>query len=648
MSQNEDTFDTASNPPTAGVGAGSPPEGDSVELREARFRAIFEATAAILFAADPEGHFTCPQREWERFTGLPPDDQLGFGWLQAIHPDDRGRFVREWAEARSKAEVFATEVRIWSREQDEYRECEFRSAPLLRGGRLQEWVGHVVDISELRRAQATALSREAMLSALIEHAPIPIFVKNRDGTYALASRQVAELLIGDPDESMVGLRDEDLMPWRVAQAVRAHDEEVLESRSVRVFEEMVPGTDGQDRWWLATKFTFPSETGDDAIAGVAVDVTERKRLAEERAEAIKRRDDFLAMLSHELRNPMQAILHAVRMVDAEDADVSREAKAIIRRQAHHVSRMLADLLDVSRMVHGRINLNKERVVVERIVDAAVETVRPLAESADVEVLTELESSRVRGDETRLVQVLVNLLRNAVSHSRPGSTVWVRAHLEDSSVVLRVEDEGAGIDPLELERIFDPFYQRAQSIARSEGGLGLGLSLGRTLVQLHGGTLIAASEGSGMGSVFTIRLPSDGRPTNISIPAPPTEAGAPESLRFVVVEDNADSREMLALWLRSRGHQVVSRGDGETGLEAILEERPDIAIVDIGLPGLDGYEVARAVRSRWEGPPLKLVAVTGYGREDDRRRVFEAGFDDHLVKPVEVEVLERLLAQTSAV
>ena len=645
MPTNEDPPRTPSAPPSESGALGS------TRQREARYRTILEATSTVLWAAAPDGRFVSVQPEWSRFTGVGPEDQLNFGWLEAIHVDDRGRFVREWARARSRTDIFVTEVRVWHEGRQEYRECELRTAPLLDPhGAVEEWVGHLLDVSELRRAQAVARQREIMLSALVSNAPIPIFVKDRAGRYVLASRHLTELLTGDPDASLNGRTDEELLPWTVARDVRAHDEEVFESGAIRVFEEMVPGLDGEDHWWLTTKFPLPAREGstEPSLAGVAVDVTERMRLADERAEAIRRRDSFLAMLSHELRNPMQAILHAVRMVDAEQADVSREAKAIIRRQASHVSRMLADLLDVSRMTHGRLTLAEERVAMEQVVEAAVETVHPVAMAADVEIVVEdVQRSRVRGDETRLVQVLVNLLRNAVGHSEPGSQVHVRVEARDGWVIVEVRDGGTGIEAEELERIFDPFYQRPQSIARSEGGLGLGLSLSRTLVQLHEGKLFAESRGLGEGSRFEMRIPIDGSPTKT---IPPAAAPTPTRarLRFVVVEDNDDSREMLVLWLRSRGHEVVAREDGITGLEAILTERPDVAILDIGLPGMDGYTIARTVREKWDGPPLTMVAVTGYGRAEDRAKVFASGFDDHLVKPVEVEILEELLARAAGV
>jgi len=617
---------------------------EPLELREARYRALFEASSTVLWAADPTGRFRSGQREWARFTGMAEEEQLDFGWMAAIHADDRGRFVREWAEARARTEVFVSEVRIWSQTHDEYRECELRSAPLLaEGARVREWVGHLVDVSELRRAQAAVRERDILLGALVENAPVPLFVKDREGRYVLASHVVSELLTGDPEGSVVGRTDDELLPWQVAETIRANDQAVLRSGEVHVVEEMVPN-EGDDRWWLTTKFPLPFDGDEPAsLAGIAIDVTERHRRAEERAEAIRRRDDFLAMLSHELRNPMQAILHAVNLVDAQDADASTEAKAIIHRQAHHVSRMLADLLDVSRMVHGRIDLTTGPVAIERVVDAAVETVRPLALQAGVAVRVDGRPAHVEGDETRLVQVVVNLLRNAVTHSRQGEAVELSVKTTDETLTLEVCDRGAGIEPEELERIFDPFFQREQSLARSLGGLGLGLSLGRTLAELHGGTLHAESEGIGKGARFVLELPRIAEPR--ATPDAPAGPARPKGeLSFVLVEDNADSREMLTLWLRSRGHRVVSCADGETGLKTILEEQPDIAVVDIGLPGLDGYEVARGVRERWEGPPLRLVAVTGYGREEDRRRVAEAGFDDHLVKPVEVAVLEQLFAE----
>lgn len=624
------------------------PSSEPLELREARYRTLFESSNSVLWAADPAGRFAYGQREWQRFTGLDLDEQIDFGWLDAIHEDDRGHFVQDWARARASTDVFVSEVRIWSEVYDEYRECELRSAPLFDDeGRVREWVGHLIDVSELRRAQAAVHQRDVMLSALVENAPIPIFVKDRHGYYVLASKHVTEMLTGKLGESIIGRKDDELLPWRVAQRIRENDEEVLSSGEIRIFEEMVPQSGGEDRWWLTTKFPLPAPNGETgrSIAGIAVDVTERRKLADERAEAIRRRDGFLAMLSHELRNPMQAIQHAVRMVDADQADTRHEATAIIRRQAQHVSKMLADLLDVSRMVHGRIDLAEEPVSIERVVDAAVETVGPLASTAGIELRVHNAGGHVLGDETRLVQVVVNLLRNAVSHSQQDDPIELRVLTRERTLVIEVSDSGVGIEPDELERIFDPFYQRQQSIARSAGGLGLGLSLGRTLATLHGGTLEAESPGMGQGARFTLTLPLlKGAETRAPSSKPAPKDGG-DALTFVIVEDNDDSREMLVLWLRSRGHTVIPCADGETGLEAILDQEPDVAVVDIGLPGLDGYGVARGVRERWKGTaPVRLVAVTGYGRDEDRKQVIEAGFDAHLVKPVEVEVLEQVLTE----
>jgi signal transduction histidine kinase/ActR/RegA family two-component response regulator len=370
----------------------------------------------------------------------------------------------------------------------------------------------------------------------------------------------------------------------------------------------------------------------------------QSRLAELRdaVEISRHKDDFLAMLAHELRNPLAPILSAMQVIrrHRDNEDVVQRAREVVERQVRHQARLLDDLLDVSRITRGRIRLRKAPVDMCSAVSAAVEATRPLIDSRSHTLTVALPDTAlpVAADPTRLTQIVTNLLDNAAKYTNPGGQIDVAAEGDGGHVVLRVRDTGIGI-PLDMQgRIFDLFTQVDAPIARSLGGLGLGLALVRRLTELHDGTVTVASEGPGRGSEFTVRLPvgrADARP---SASAP--SAGG--SRHVLVIEDNADAREMLRIALELDGHRVETAADGVSGVEAALQTTPDLVLVDIGLPRLDGYAVARRLRSEL-GDGVTLVALTGYGQSEDRRRTTEAGFNAHLVKPVDPDVLSRALA-----
>jgi signal transduction histidine kinase len=370
----------------------------------------------------------------------------------------------------------------------------------------------------------------------------------------------------------------------------------------------------------------------------------QNRLAElkDALDVSRHKDDFLAMLAHELRNPLAPILSAMQVIrrHPDNEEVVQRAREIVERQVRHQARLLDDLLDVSRITRGRIRLRKAPVDLRAAVSAAVEATKPLidARGHTLSVVLPDEPLRVEADPTRLTQIVANLLDNAAKYTNPGGTIEVAAERESGSVRLRVRDSGVGIPADMQARIFDLFTQVDVPIARSLGGLGLGLALVRSLAELHGGTVSVTSEGSGRGSEFTVRLPP-GRAEAAPTPGAPS---APGGRHVLVIEDNADAREMLRIALELDGHRVETAGDGLSGVEVALRATPDLVLVDIGLPGLDGYAVARRLRAEL-GDRVTLVALTGYGQSDDRRRTTDAGFDAHLVKPVDPDVLSRALA-----
>jgi CheY-like chemotaxis protein len=331
----------------------------------------------------------------------------------------------------------------------------------------------------------------------------------------------------------------------------------------------------------------------------------------------------------------------MRLSGLNDPDLER-GRAIIERQGGHLARLLDDLLDLSRVTHGKIELRKQIVDVGTVVADAVQSSRSLIDgrSHHLAIAVEDRPLRVEGDPTRLAQIVVNLLNNAARYTAPGGRIELSAGADDAHVVLRVKDTGAGIPRNQFKNIFEPFTQLRPSLDRSMGGLGIGLALVRKLVELHGGTVAAHSDGAGQGSEFAVRLPLVSHTAEAPSPQKPPPF---VHRRVLLIEDNHDGREMLANLLRLWGHEVEETSDGARGLDMVLRQPPDVALVDIGLPGLDGYELARRARAAPGGSAVRLIAVTGYGQPEDRRRAAEAGFDGHFVKPVDLDRLARILA-----
>jgi signal transduction histidine kinase len=368
---------------------------------------------------------------------------------------------------------------------------------------------------------------------------------------------------------------------------------------------------------------------------------EERRAAERKSSA---KDEFLAMLGHELRNPLSAISSASSLLGMPGvgADSVGRARQIIGRQTQHLSRIVDDLLDLSRAMSGKILLSKKRIDLANLVGTCLDTFRATGRTAGYQLSTELEPCWVDGDATRLEQIATNLIDNAIKYTPAGGSVHIAIARAGDEAVLTVRDSGVGIAADLLPHVFDVFVQGAISIDRSQGGLGIGLSLVRRLVELHGGAVSATSPGTGSGSTFEIRLP---RVEPAMLPETQAQADAgPAKPTVLLIEDNDDGREMMATMLASYGYPVLQARDGLEGVQIALAERPGVALVDIGLPGIDGYEVARRLRSEPGTRELRLIALTGYGLAEDQRRGIEAGFDLHMVKPVDVAALLAQLAE----
>ena len=366
---------------------------------------------------------------------------------------------------------------------------------------------------------------------------------------------------------------------------------------------------------------------------------EERQVAERENHA---KDEFLAMLGHELRNPLSAISSAAALIGLQGVSVDgvQRAKKIIERQSQHLGRIVDDLLDLSRAMSGKILLDRAPVDLAALVAGTLETFRATGRSNGYDLAHDLAGGWVEGDATRLEQIASNLIDNALKYTPSGGRIEVRTWAENGEVVLSVRDNGVGIAAELLPHVFDVFVQGSSTLDRSQGGLGIGLSLVRRLAELHGGDIEADSKGPGAGSVFILRMPRIEPPVQLATAAPPAADGKPTLL---LIEDNEDGREMMTMMLDCYGYQVRAAEDGLRGLDAVREFRPDLALVDIGLPGIDGYEVARRLRADPDTRHIKLIALTGYGLAEDLARVMAAGFDRHLVKPVGIEQLMETIA-----
>jgi signal transduction histidine kinase/ActR/RegA family two-component response regulator len=415
------------------------------------------------------------------------------------------------------------------------------------------------------------------------------------------------------------------------------------------------GKDGEVRWVSETGRVLRGPDGKPArMVGITFDITDRKHAenALREAEAMlreqnERKDEFLAMLAHELRNPLAPIRNAVEILRMKPAEnIATSARDVIDRQVGHLVRLVDDLLDVSRVSSGKILLQKVSLDFRDVVNHALDVSRPFIETRRHRLDVSMPGNPVRmhGDFTRLAQVLSNLLNNAAKYTEPGGLLTLGVKAEDAEVAVFVRDNGRGLDPSHLRQVFDLFYQVERDLDRSEGGMGIGLSLVRSLVELHGGTVAAHSAGRQQGTTFVVRLPvaeaariaaPDGRSSLASRPR--------GRLRILVVDDLRDAAETMAQLLRLEGHEVLTAFDGRAAVDTALSERPDLVLLDVGLPILNGYQACRAMR---EGglTDTTIAALTGYGQAEDRRLSQVAGFDAHLVKPVDPAQVEALVAK----
>jgi PAS domain S-box-containing protein len=408
--------------------------------------------------------------------------------------------------------------------------------------------------------------------------------------------------------------------------------------------------DGSRLWASGVVTPLLDEGGNlQGFAKILRDITERKRTEEQLAEANQRKDEFLAMLAHELRNPLAPIQNVVQIFKTEGDGKQhlQEATRMVERALGRIVRIVDDLLDISRITRGKIQLRKERLPLQTAVQNAVEAVRPFIESRKHELSVSLppEAVWLDADPVRIEQVLVNLLNNAVKYTEPGGKIWLAAERLGNDCMVRVKDNGIGVSPEMLPRIFELFVQADKSLDRAQGGLGIGLTLVKRLVEMHGGAVEAHSGGVGQGSEFVVRLRAVPEVAGLRPEDAATQRAKPrKALRILVVDDNVDTAESLAMLLRLSGHEVKTEHTGPKALQTAVSERPDVVLMDIGLPGMEGCQVAERIREHQDLAEMQLIAISGYGQEADQRRSKQAGFNHHLVKPVDPAKLQELLSK----
>ena len=629
---------------------------------EERFRALVMASSDLMCRMSPD---------WGEMRQIYDNNLVvnttaaNSNWLEDyVYRDDQPRLMALVREAIRTKSLFEMEHRV-RRADGSWGWMLSRAVPLLDAdGEIVEWFGTGSDVTEHKRAEQALRDSEERFRALFDRGPIAMYSCDASGAIQEFNRNAVllwgrEPVRGDPDERFCGafklcFPDGSPMPHAHSPIAAVLKGEPPIEHGVEVVIERADGT----RTTIVANIV-PLKNDRGEITGAIncmYDITERSRLerktveqAQKLVELDRRKDEFLAMLSHELRNPLAPLSSAVQLLrlHKNDDPVQQQAHGVIERQVGQLKHLVNDLLEVSRITTGSVRLRQDQVSLSDVVERAVETAQPLIRQHRHELAVALPQQAIflHADAARLEQVLVNLLTNAAKYTDDGGHIWLSVEQEgDASgavAVVRVRDSGIGIDAELLPRIFDLFTQAERSLDRSEGGLGIGLSLVQRLVELHGGTVKAYST-PGQGSEFVVRLPV--MPTALlPLPAHPVAPPSATSRKVLIVDDNVDAVQSLANLLKLFGHEVQIAYDGQSGLEAAQATRPDVVLLDIGLPGLTGFEVAEQIRQQPALDGTVLVALTGYGRDADRQLSQEAGFDHHLVKPADFAEVQTILA-----
>ena len=626
---------------------------DALRESEERFRLMADAAPVMVWISGPDGKRTWFNKVWLDFVGRTIDQELGDGWTENIHADDAERTLRVYNDAFQSMRSFSMEYRLRNGA-GQYRWILASGLPRFdASGIFAGYIGSCIDISDRKEIEVALAISEARFRRIADANLIGVGFGDGQGNVTYVNDEMLRMMGQQREDFEVGR-----VNWKKAiapeflETYRRTTEKLIKEGSVTGYEKAFLKPDGERTYFLGAAALL--EPGSNFHVRIALDLTQLKRAQQERERLLdqlrqsdRRKDEFLAVLAHELRNPLAPLKNSLEILKRAQPHVLVGAEAIetMERQLSHMVRLIDDLLDVSRITHNRLELRRTICDLRSIVEQALQTVQPLAEAKghQLDVTLPDEPVYLDADPVRLTQVLINLLDNACKYTDPGGQVILVARRQGEEVVIRIEDTGHGIAQDMLPVVFEMFTRVDQSLERDQGGLGLGLTLVRRMLELHGGRVDAWSAGRGQGSVFTVHLPALARGlATVASDGRKIEARA-DAQRILVVDDNRDATETLAALLQLSGHETATAYDGKSAIEIAESFRPDVLLLDIGMPELNGYEVARRVRALPWGGDTTLVALTGWGQEDDRRRSQEAGFDAHLVKPVDHAQLMQLLA-----
>ncbi|NUZ07837.1 ATP-binding protein [Piscinibacter koreensis] len=685
---------------------------------EARLRALSTHTSAVLWHTAPDGSAVEVNPSWSAFTGQSPEQSAGWGWLAAIHPEDVSYVVASWRDGVARRALVEMQYRLRRRD-GVWRDMEAQGVPVLADGEVREWVGVCIDVTDRKAARETLQASEERLRFLdrlseatrSENEATRIMAVSAEllGRHLDAQRCAYADVEADNDRFTIrsdwsaegvatsaGVYSLDLFGPQATSNLRRGRKLVVND----VDREL--GDDGGGRMFnaigikaiicaplvkddrlvamMAVHETTPRRwsDGDIALVGEVVERCwahiERVRDAALLREQDRHKDEFLATLAHELRNPLAPMRFALAIMQrTQDPAKVADARAVVERQVTHMARLVDDLLDQSRINRGMIELRRERIGVAALMRQAVEASRPEIEAArhSLDVRLAPADLELDADPARIVQMIGNLLNNAAKYTPDGGRIVLAARPVGARVEIEVADNGIGIPLDQQARVFEMFSQLEHSASRAKGGLGIGLSLVKRLADMHGGAVRVRSAGPGTGTAFTIELPlagapegRDGVPADTggerleqALPHGPSDAGSAPAAsverapaprgRVLVVEDNPDGLRSLLSLLEAFGYAAEAAADGPAALAAARAFAPDIVLLDLGLPGMDGCDVARALRAEGAAPGAVLVALTGWGAERDRERTRNAGFDHHLTKPVDPAALQTFLKRIRA-
>ncbi|MFC5461455.1 hybrid sensor histidine kinase/response regulator [Massilia niabensis] len=626
---------------------------------KSRFLDLAEAAPALLWVTEPDGTCSFLSRGWYEFTGQGDEEGLGFGWLTAIHPEDRQGASQAFLEANEQKKEYSLEHRLLHAD-GSYRWVIDMGRPRFSpAGDFRGFVGNVLDISDRKQAEQALRETQEALSAMFEALPVGVAVVDQQGKFLLSNQEMHRYL---PTAILPSLDDARHDRWRAFDADGSPyaREDFPGARALRG-ERVVPGIemlytndDGADVWTQVAAVPLAGSDGaprGQVVVATNIDAFKRTEAALRQSEARqgalldevtrsnKNLSEFLAVLAHELRNPLAPIvtgLEVMRMRPDSRETVS-SVRGIIERQAKQLSHLIDDLLDIARVTNGKVDIKREAVDLKSIVSNAVETSLPLIEKGRHTFSLKLDDVPlpVNADPARIAQVIGNLLTNAAKYTPPGGSIELLVRQDGGQAVISIGDSGVGIPRESLDTVFDMFSQVGRNMQHAQGGLGIGLSLVRQLVSLHGGTVAASSEGVGKGSTFVVRLPLElagaDRPG-----AARTDGTAPvpgNIFRILVADDNVDAATTLASLLEMYGHELRIAHDGQEALQVAAQFQPEVLFLDIGMPGMTGYEVARRIRTIPGLERSAIAAVSGWGAKEDLARSNEAGFDMHFTKPV---------------